>query len=326
MAVMLAPHNVFADEPIVRTPAPRPNITTSTGNAVQSASAGPEGLSASVDVGTRTSREDATVDPRRTTPSPAVNSLLVSLATSACNANQDTWVWEVQANAPNGFWCAPGSAQTGEDSSSLEGEAIARIKLVPWPDLVIESNPIKAIVAVPTYYWIRTYDGSPRRANPKVTIQEGETCHDLLDEDGNPVGRTCVPNMVTYAMTITATPTNYLWSWDDVRQDPHYWRWLGTNDLPPMPNPTGLGIPFVPPQYPESPVVHVYQDSSYYQEPTGYTVKLTLTYDLTWAASGPGGRHQGGSLGQWEQTASVHQHVMEIQVVHCLPEIKNSCP
>ena len=334
---LMLPSEVLADEPVVRTQAPRPTTTTTT-TAVQAASAGPGGLSALVDVQMSRTTSDSGADPRRIPTSPTIptkptgDSLLASLAVRACTAAQDTWVWEVAANAPNGFWCGAGPTTSGGSNGggdgsglSLEGEARARIKSVPWPNLVIETNPVTAIVAVPTYYWIRSYRGDPVQAHANVTIPDGQTCHDVTDEDGNTIGQDCTPKTITYAMTITATPTSYLVSWDDVRTNPRYRQVPGTHDLP-LPSPLGLGIPYEPPAWPESPVVHVFEDSSYYRGPAGYSVTLTISYVLTWEAIAPGGRHQGGALGDWSQTAALHQHVQEIQVLHCLPEIRNSCP
>jgi hypothetical protein len=180
-------------------------------------------------------------------------------------------------------------------------------------------------VAVPTYYWISSYDGSPRQAHASVTVQEGQTCTPVRDDDGNPTGeQRCSPNMVPYAMTVTAAPTSYTWSWDDAQPDPISHRASAPSGLS-LGNPDGLGIPFLPPMYPESRVMHLFQDSSYFREPSGFTVGLTVTYAITWDAVGPRGHH-GGSLSDWHQSVASQQHVQEIQVLRCLPEVRGSCP
>ncbi len=130
--------------------------------------------------------------------------------------------------------------------------------------------------------------------------------------------------MVAYAMTVTTTPSSYTWTWDDVQQD------RISHRLPPptslsLGNPDGLGIPFLPPSYPESRVVHLFQDSSYFREPSGFNVALRVSYTTTWDAVGSGG-HRGGTLNDWHQTAVSQQHVQEIQVLRCLPEVRGSCP
>jgi hypothetical protein len=49
-----------------------------------------------------------------------------------------------------------------------------------------------------------------------------------------------------------------------------------------------------------------------------------VTYGLTWHAIGAGGE-RGGVLGVWQQDVLTRQHVQEIQVLRCLPEVRGSC-
>jgi hypothetical protein len=258
-------------------------------------------------------------------PGGSVDWNLVALFEGGCDGRANTLPFERAAGVNGGLSCNGPTATPSGAGSSLEDHARALLHAVPWPNLVIQSDPVKAIVAVPTYYWISSYDGSPREAQASVTVQEGQTCTPVLDDDANPTGeQRCSPNMVPYAMTVTAAPTSYTWSWDDTQPDPISHRASQATGLS-LGNPDGLGIPFLPPMYPESHVVHLFQDSSYFREPSGFNVGLTVTYTITWDAVGPGGHH-GGSLNDWHQRVVSQQHVQEIQVLRCLPEVRGSCP
>jgi hypothetical protein len=284
-------------------------------------SVGPGGLTAGVNANASTTAPGSNAGGA---PRGSVDWNLAALFEGGCDGRANTLPFERAAGVQGGGLSCNGARPSG-GGSSLEDDARALLHAVPWPNLVIESNPVRAIVAVPTYYWISSYDGSSRQAHASVTVQEGQTCTLVRDDDGNPTGeQRCSPNMVPYAMTVTASPTSYAWSWDDFAQDSISHRPSPPSGLS-LGNPDGLGIPFLPPMYPESRVMHLFQDSSYFREPSGFSVDLTVTYAITWDAVGPRGHH-GGSLNDWHQSVATQQHVQEIQVLRCLPEVRGSCP
>jgi hypothetical protein len=215
-------------------------------------------------------------------------------------------VWPRQALRP-----APGRG------ASLAGVALQAESRLPWPTLAINANPNNpATVAVPTYYWVSGYDGSPRSVTVSATVQEGETCTTSSHqaEDGSETTeQTCAPNMVTYSVTVTATPAAYTWDFGDQQARPIR---DGQQSVLTRSGPEGLGTPYQAPTW-SSPIMHLFNVSSFQHEAEGgYRIALTITYVVNWDAHAPAtGEHQAGSLAPVPQTVARPQRVREIQVL-----------
>ena len=246
--------------------------------------------------------------------------LVASMAEQACNANRDTIIWEMPVGATKGFTCvaSPASPPGSGGGPSLADFALAAEASVPWPKIAINANPSDpATVAVPTYYWVGGYDGSPRSVGISATVQEGERCTPTFETgaDGTETqtGHSCVPNMVTYRVVVTARPASYTWDFGD--NNPASTS-EGQRSVVTKSGLEGLGTPFQAPNW-SSPIMHLFNVSSFQHEAEGgFRITLSITYRVDWEASAPAtGEHQSGSLGSIQQTVARGQHVREIQVL-----------
>jgi hypothetical protein len=242
--------------------------------------------------------------------------LIARLAQTACSVNRDTIIYELPVGASNGFTCvaAPGSSTP----DSLAEFALAAESLIPRPPIAISANPNDpATVAVPTYYWVSGYNGNARSVGVSATIQEGERCTPTFetDPDGTrtQTGQDCVPNMVTYSMTVTARPKTYSWNFGDNQTNPSK---DGQQSVVTRTGPEGLGVPYQAPNW-SSPIMHLFNVSSYQHEADGgFPITLTVTYQVDWDAHASAtGEHSSGSLGSLQQTVARPQRVQEIQVL-----------
>jgi len=305
---------------------PDPNGRAGARSATASLNGGSAVASASVDpnqgIGTQLSTGNARRVPgsRQQGPAPGPDplaQLISSLAQTACSANRDTIIYEAPVGATNGFTCVAPSSSGGP--GSLADFALAAEGSIPWPNMAISANPNNpATVAVPTYYWVSGYDGSPRSVEIEATVQEGERCTPVFEtnpDDGTQTqtGQDCVPNMVTYGMVVTARPTTYTWTFGDNRQDPLK---EGDESVVTKAGLNGLGTPYRAPGW-SSPIMHLFNVSSYHHEDAGgFPITLRVTYQVDWDAHASAtGEHQSGSLGAIPQTVARTQHVQEIQVL-----------
>ena len=255
------------------------------GNASAGAFADPNG-GIGAQIGTGNSRRTPGTQQQGPVPGPVpVRAARRAPCTAGVFGGRDTIIFEMPVGASNGFTCV---APTGSSTpDSLAGFALAAESSIPWPRIAIGANPNDpATVAVPTYYWVSGYNGSPRSVGISATVQEGERCTPTFETnpDGTrtETGQDCVPNMVTYGMVVTARPTTYTWNFGDNQKNPNK---DGQQSVVTKPGPEGLGMPYQAPNW-SSPIMHLFNVSSYQLEAEGgFPITLTVTYQVDWEAA-----------------------------------------
>ncbi|MDQ6669719.1 MAG: hypothetical protein M3069_03025 [Chloroflexota bacterium] len=286
------------------------------GNATAGAIADPNGgIGAQIGTGNSRRTPGARQQGPASRPDPFAQ-LVARLAQQACSAARDTIIFEQPVGASNGFTCV---APTGSSTpDSLAGFALGAESSIRWPRIAIGANPNDpATVAVPTYYWVSGYDGSPRSVGITAVVQEGERCTPTFETnpDGpqTQTGQDCFPNLVTYRVTVTARPTTFSWNFGDNQRNPTK---DGQQSVVTKAGLEGLGTPYQAPTW-SSPIMHLFNVSSYRLEAEGgFPITLTVTYQVDWEAGASAtGERQSGSLGSLQQTVARPQRVQEIQVL-----------
>lgn len=164
---------------------------------------------------------------------------------------------------------------------------------VPLPSVTLRANPDPALVAVPTWFWVTGYDGSPIRATH--TTQASHTECRLVA--GVAECRT-VDDSVT--VEVELNPTQYAWNFGD-----------DSSTQASFGDQRGLGQAFSNPQSP-SPVAHRYRTSSApFVSAGGFQVALRITWSARFRVNG--GPWQG--LPEVVETYTARQAVREVQPI-----------
>lgn len=164
---------------------------------------------------------------------------------------------------------------------------------VPLPSVTLRANPDPGLVAVPTWFWVTGYDGSPIRAS-----QTTRASHTECRLVGGVAECRTVDDSVT--VEVELDPTQYAWNFGD---DSSTQASFGDR--------RGLGQAFSNPQSP-SPVAHSYRTSSApFMSAGGFQVALRLTWSARFRVND--GPWQG--LPDVIQRYTARQPVREVQPV-----------
>lgn len=200
------------------------------------------------------------------------------------------WVPNTSSGS-NTNWGTPpaNSAPPGGNGASTNPSEVALDLFghVPMPDIQLRANPALGLVALPGWFWVEGYDGSPFGASRTVVVPP---------EVGDNVPLTVVPaddprrQPTSFTVSVRVWPARYEWRFGD-----------GGGLVA-----TSLGRP-----YPgESEIKHAYERSSL-QHPDGFPVSLTVEFAAEFSVDGGGGQ----GLPSIIRTYELGYRVQEIQSV-----------
>jgi hypothetical protein len=208
---------------------------------------------------------------------------------------------------------------------SLDPRALA-LKMaaqLPPPDLRIGMNPLKGMVAVPTWFWVEGYDGGTlsqsetvleSHANCHFVVERDAEGHPILDDDGRPRAHPdCTIQTTTFVVDVRLWPNRFAWDFGD--KHGREIACTGQGDCG-----DALGQPFVDTAHP-SPIQHPYRWSSLGVNGAqdAYTIKLGITFAADYRVG------VSGSTGSWQRlpdrllTWTTSHQVQEAQAVLTRP-------
>jgi hypothetical protein len=193
---------------------------------------------------------------------------------------------------------APLGAQ-GVDTGAVAGELVQEVRL---PDIVVRTNPILGVVAIPTWYWVEGYAGDTLGDTRSVSTSHDECRNvEVLDPDtGSPsVSRECRTVTDTTTVAIRIQPTTYQWSFGDGGRAE-----FGSAD--------GLGTPFRGLSVPST-VQHTYEYSSVGLS-DGFPLRLTVTFAAAFQVNG----------GPWQALGDVSRTYASALVVRQIEPLRLS--
>lgn len=208
------------------------------------------------------------------------------------NGNFQSITW-IPNNPPSVNWGPPppavNTAPPGGNGASTNPIDVALDALghVPLPNIQLKANPGLGLVAMPSWFWVEGYDGSPFGTSRTVTIPP---------EVGPEVPITVVP-----ASDPRRQPTSFTVS---VRVWPSRYEWYFGDGATLVAQSLGKAYPA------ESDIQHTYEHSSL-PFPSGFPLRLTVDYSAEFSVSTGGG----GALPTITRTYEAAYPVQEVQPV-----------
>jgi hypothetical protein len=180
------------------------------------------------------------------------------------------------------------------DTGAVAGELVQEVRL---PNIVVRTNPMQGVVAIPTWYWAEGYAGETLGDTRTLSTPRDE-CRvvEVLDADGGPPSesRECRTVMDTTTVAIRVEPIDYQWSFGDGSQQE-------------LRGAEGLGTPFRGLGWPST-VQHTYDYSSF-GFADGFPIRLSVTFAAAFQVNG--GSWQG--LGNVSRTYNGTHVVRQIE-------------
>jgi len=192
------------------------------------------------------------------------------------------------APQPAAVAAAPPSGGGGPDPRDIAMDIRGH---VPLPDIQIGVNPSAAgIVAIPSWYWVKGYDGHAFGASRTVDIPAEIGAEVPIEGPGAVPTDDPRRQGTSFSVEVQIAPTSYQWSFGDGSSLEGH----------------SLGQP-----YPAtSDIQHTYQYSSV-RQPGGFPVSMTITFSADYRVNG--GAPQG--LPPITRTSQMTYRVQEIQTV-----------
>jgi len=264
---------------------PKDNEYTVTGLQLKSLTTGPAGNTES-SVGTR---------PTGAVPAFTADGQFQGLVTlpgvpvpATAAATPDAVVPPVPALQPAAVAAAPPSGGGGPDPRDIAMDIRGH---VPLPDIQIGVNPSPAgIVAIPSWYWVKGYDGNAFGASRTVDIPAEIGAEVPIEGPGAVPADDPRRQGTSFSVEVHIAPTSYQWSFGDGSA-------LDGHSL-------GQAYPAT------SDIQHTYQYSSV-RQPGGFPVSMTVTFSADYRVDG--GAPQG--LPPITRTSQMTYRVQEIQTV-----------
>ena len=205
---------------------------------------------------------------------------------------------------------APNVTSTGGAGPDPHQVALAMWDQMAMPNLQLDFNPRRGMVAVPTWFWVDGYDGAVLPLSNTLHFSE-QRCSRTTDPTTGEARQACssIPHSLT--VVVRAWPRLYTWDFGDGGPGEQ----LGCGAVAACP--IGLGRPFTDVQSP-SPIAHAYQWSSLgiNGAADAYTVRLVITFGAQFQFSRDGAPMSGWQeLGDRALTWTAAHQVQEAQSV-----------
>jgi hypothetical protein len=225
-----------------------------------------------------------------------------------------------QASA--GIPCDAHTPGTTEDPRDFARSMFDHMDL---PSLRLNMNPLRGMVAVPTWFWIEGYDGGVIGLVDNLQVSR-EECHREADRDeggaarldagGSPVTHNeCHTIIDTFTVEVRAWPKVFQWNFGDDQG-----KTVPCADTAAA-CPNGAGRPFTDP-YTPSPIAHAYRWSSLGAngDADAYSIGLGITFGAQYRFSVNGGSRTGWEgLDDRDLSWSTRHQVQEAQAVLTRP-------
>jgi hypothetical protein len=182
---------------------------------------------------------------------------------------------------------------------AVAGELVQEVRL---PDIVVRTNPLQGVVAIPTWYWVEGYAGDALGDTRTVSTSHDECVNvEVPDPGGGPssVSRECRTVTDSTTVAIRVEPTTYRWS-------------FGDDSMAELRSAEGLGTPFRGVAWPST-VQHTYEYSSFGLN-DGFPVRLTVTFAAAFQVNG----------GPWQGLGDISRTYVGTHVVRQIEPLRLS--